>query len=502
MSEPLIGAEAAARLERLFAKANVKQSDRTRALVAAVGEAGRAEARAAAARLDSIGELVAVRMAELGECEDWAVDTTDVVASEVAAELRVSHSKALGQLRYARAMRERLPRVAAVFRAGDIDLATFARVVFRTDLVDDELVMSFVDAELSAEVGGWTALTRGRLDAAVDTVVTRLDRDAVRRRRDAAEGRGVWIADRTDGLADVSGMVFGTAAHALDQRLSALAATVCDEDGRSIDQRRADAVLAMSAGADRMACQCGRAECPAADKPPASPVLIHVIADAAATEGRGDNPGRELGTGALIPPELVSELAKSAGRRPLIFPGDAPPEPGYVPSRALADFVRARDLTCRAPGCDKPAEDCDLDHTIPYGRGGVTHASNLKCLCRLHHLLKTFWGWHDEQLRDGTVIWTSPAGVKYVTTAGSARLFPTLCLPTGPLPSIPQPATATPGPSSERSTNMPRRRQTRTRERARLIAAERQANQQDRCDRPTFGKRQRRVTRELSPPPF
>ena len=37
---------------------------------------------------------------------------------------------------------------------------------------------------------------------------------------------------------------------------------------------------------------------------------------------------------------------------------------------------------------------------------GSTHASNLKRLCRLHHLLKTFWtgvnGWRDKQLPDGT----------------------------------------------------------------------------------------------------
>jgi len=41
------------------------------------------------------------------------------------------------------------------------------------------------------------------------------------------------------------------------------------------------------------------------------------------------------------------------------------PEPGYIPSKALADFVRCRDLTCRWPGCDHPAMDCDVDHTIP-----------------------------------------------------------------------------------------------------------------------------------------
>jgi hypothetical protein len=68
---------------------------------------------------------------------------------------------------------------------------------------------------------------------------------------------------------------------------------------------------------------------------------------------------------------------------PLIHPTDAPPKAGYTPSQALADFVRCRDLTCRFPGCDKPAACCHLDHTIPYRDGGRTHASNLKCLCRL-----------------------------------------------------------------------------------------------------------------------
>jgi hypothetical protein len=112
-----------------------------------------------------------------------------------------------------------------------------------------------------------------------------------------------------------------------------------------------------------------------------------------------------MGNGVLIPPELVAELAANARLRPLIHPAAAPPEGSYVPSKALADFVRGRDLTCRAPGCDKPAVGCDIDHTIPYGAGGLTCAWNLKCLCRLHHLLKTFWGWHDEQLRDGIDTW-------------------------------------------------------------------------------------------------
>jgi hypothetical protein len=95
-----------------------------------------------------------------------------------------------------------------------------------------------------------------------------------------------------------------------------------------------------------------------------------------------------VGANGIIAPELVAGLGKSAELMSLVHPADAPPEPGYVPSAALADFVRCRDLTCRWPGCDRPAYQCNLDHTIPYSKGGTTRASNLKFYCRIHHLVK------------------------------------------------------------------------------------------------------------------
>ncbi len=181
-----------------------------------------------------------------------------------------------------------------------------------------------------------------------------------------------------------------------------------------------------------------------------------------------------IGSDALLPAELIAELAKSAKLRPLIHPADAPPERGYAPSQALADFVRCRDLTCRFPGCDKPAVGGDLDHTIPHADGGPTHASNLKSLCRLHHLIKTFWGWRDQQLPDGTLIWTSPSGQTYITTPGSALLFPSLCAPT-PMTVAPVLISAR-SQCASRAAMMPRRRRTRAENRAKYIATERRRN--------------------------
>ena len=97
----------------------------------------------------------------------------------------------------------------------------------------------------------------------------------------------------------------------------------------------------------------------------------------------------------------------------------------------LARYVRSRDLTCRFPGCTAPAEFCDIDHVIPYPLG-ATHPSNLACLCRNHHHLKTFWtgDWELRLLPDGAAVWTSPTGQTYTTASGMSKLLPRLGTPT------------------------------------------------------------------------
>ncbi len=457
-------------------------------------EAARAENRAAGRRLAVIGKFDLLWLRHFGEQETWGTDTHDAITAELAAALGITPGLADSYLDYARAMRLRLPQVGALLVAGDIDYRTFQTIVYRTDLITDPDVLATIDAELGLKVARWTGITQGRLSGYVDRIVARADQDAVRRRRERRGDREVSFWGDADGLTEMFGRLVATDANAVDARLDALAATVCDADPRTRNQRRADALGAMAFGADRLDCRCGQPNCPAASTPTPSPVVIHVIADEATLDGTGHMPGSMLGNDALLPAELVADLARSAKLRPLIHPADSPPESGYTPSRGLADFVRCRDLTCRFPGCDQPATRCDLDHTTPHADGGPTHASNLKALCRRHHLLKTFWGWHDKQLRDGTVIWTSPSQQTYVTTPGSALLFPTLCAPTGAL----DPIRALPR-SADRTATMPKRRNTRAHNRARYIATERRRNHQA---RQTVSSGPAPPTGDDEPPPF
>ncbi|WP_163745558.1 HNH endonuclease signature motif containing protein [Mycobacterium lacus] len=483
MFEQVLDPEVVARFDEHVERRHPSTTAESAGLIERICAAARAENRAAAAQLVAVGELFASRLSRCSETEDWAIDTMEAVAAEVGAALRISQARAAGRLRYARAMRERLPKTAAVFVAGEIDFRAFSTIVFRTDLIVDPEVLAAVDELVALNVTRWPSMTSARLSGAVDRIVARVDTDAVRRRKEYQADRQISIGQDQDGLSRIDGSLYSVDAHALDKRLTALAATVCAHDPRTREQRRADALGALAAGADRLGCGCGLTDCPAATRPGAAPVVIHVIAEPATINGTGSAPASEMNADGLITPELVAELAKTATLVPLVHPGNAPPEPGYVPSKALADFVRCRDLTCRWPGCDRPAVDCDVDHSIPYAAGGPTHAANLNCKCRTHHLVKTFWGWRERQLRDGTLIFTSPSGHTYVTTPGSALLFPSLCRAVGGMPA---PEADPPHDyCAHRTAMMPKRRRTRAQDRAHRIATERRQNRTARTTQPT-----------------
>lgn len=437
--------------------------------------AARDESKAVARRLGAIWQLYRVRLRQHGSAENLIFDTWNRVAAEVAAALNITLGLASSHVRYAHAMHERLPMVGMLLSAGDIDFRFLKAAVYRTELITDPDVLALVDNRLASRARAWMSLSEGRLSREIDRVVEKADTDAVRRRKDYVEEREVVISDADDGMATVFATLFGIDAQLLGQRLDALAGTVCPNDPRTAKQRRADALGVIGSGVERLACRCGRPDCAAADVPKRE-VVVHVIADQATIEGRSEAPGYLTGSEQLIPAEMVAELAAAAKLREVYIPIDAPPEPGYVPSAKLAEFVRCRDLTCRAPGCDVPASDCDIDHTVPWPVG-PTHPSNLSCKCRTHHLAKTFSGWHDRQLPDGTLIWTLPDGQVHVTTPGGALLFPNLCAPTGKLD---LPDADGPKRCGNRSALMPERRRTRAQNRAQRVEAERQDNRRKR----------------------
>jgi hypothetical protein len=52
---------------------------------------------------------------------------------------------------------------------------------------------------------------------------------------------------------------------------------------------------------------------------------------------------------------------------------------------AARTAVEARDLECFHPSCAVPAEDCEVDHIVPFGQGGPTVADNGRLACGFHN---------------------------------------------------------------------------------------------------------------------
>lgn len=109
-----------------------------------------------------------------------------------------------------------------------------------------------------------------------------------------------------------------------------------------------------------------------------------------------------------------------------------------------------------------------------------------------------FWGWHDQQLADGTVIWTLPGGQTHVTTPGSALLFPARCVSGDPPPTAPMLDIQ----CDNRETMMPTRTHTRAQNRAARIATERRHNRAARESRKRWEYVRVGPSDDDEPPPF
>ena len=467
-------------IEHVFDSEFVGADDAT--VVAAIEDGARAEAVAAARRLAAIAELARRRVDDDDERANWAFDGWDSAAAEVAAAMTVGHRRASGQMRIAVALRDRLSRVAALYVQGLVNSRVVSAITWRTQLVQDPEAIALIDAALAQSARTWGQLSEQELDHKIDAWIERFDPAAVRRTESSKRSRDFSIGDLDDPAETTSvwGRRSTTDAAVLKRRVAAMVAGVCDEDPRSMGERRSDAVGAIAAGRDRLACKCGAESCAANSAPASSNIVIHVLGEQSAVEAAsreqaptaGKAPAALIVGEGIVPTPLLSELIRGGAKvRPIAMPSDDA-EPRYQPSAGLAEFVRMRDLFCRAPGCDVPADRCDIDHTIPYPHG-PTHASNLKCLCRKNHLMKTFGGWHDIQLPDGTVIWTSPTGRNYTTKPGSRLFFQTWDTTTADLP---PPPTLIPT-AADRGLMMPRRRRTRAAESAARIKSERARNQ-------------------------
>jgi hypothetical protein len=368
----------------------------------------------------------------------------DYAREEVAAALRLSFTTAGSRLATARDLAGRLPETRDALAAGRIGYWHAHSVAEATATLDAATAATLERAVLS---GGGPDETLARFRRRLRRALIAVDPAGADQRhlRNLAQRR-VGMAAEPDGMASIYAYL---AAH---EAVEVMAAVNDDAyaarnagDGRGIDALRADALVrAFTTGL--LAHHHTDDEHPDPDRSVASDnadganaagdkaagrrrralrraPLVQLTMDAPTALGLADHPV-ELHSYGPIPPGLARRLAQDADWQRFL----TDPESGqlldvgrtrYRPPESLAEFTRARDQTCRFPGCNQPGRRCDIDHVCawsddPDAPGGETCRGNTGPACRRHHNIKTHGGWGLTSDSDGlAVTWRSPLGRSY-----------------------------------------------------------------------------------------
>src|SRR5690348_13575203 len=203
-------------------------------VVAAIEEGARAEAAAGARRLAAIAELARRRVDDDDERTNWAFDGWASAAAEVAAAMTVEQRRASAQMRIAVALRDCLPRVAALYWQGTLSSRVVAAITWRTQLVEDPDALALIDVALAEGATNWGPLSEERLGQAIDAWIFRFDPAAVRRSESSTRSRDFLIGDLDDPAETTSvwGRLLATHAAVLKRRVAQMVQGVCDNDPR------------------------------------------------------------------------------------------------------------------------------------------------------------------------------------------------------------------------------------------------------------------------------
>ncbi len=277
-------------------------------------------------------------------------------------------------------------------------------------------------AEVLAAVVPFAAThTPGDSGRKARALVTAIDPAGARaRRRKAAEqDHGVFVNPVEPGTSEVRAVMPTAHAEAVMQAVNTLAKDVRFEvaDGCiTRGQRRVAALVALMLGDPGSV---GQVTGPVQDAKLA--VHVNVLVPLETIVGCSEQGGR-IGNTPCTADEITDLIAQAALesstiRRLVTDSAGCILDAGrrhYLASDLQKLVLRLRDQHCRFPGCNRPAERCEIDHAKPYDAGGLTDTCNLGPLCKHHHELKTAGYWHiTASARDGSCTWRSPLGRIY-----------------------------------------------------------------------------------------
>jgi len=324
-----------------------------------------------------------------------AIDEVESVSTELAVAVGLSRRSATDRVGDSVLLCRELPAILELVEQGRLEWRTAVSVhtQMRSCLQPGTAQWEAVAAALAAALPG---RTHRQAIAAAQRAVQSVDPQAARRRHDqAVRERCVRVFPLPDGMAGIDVRLRADVAVMVDAVLDALAdgyrdaaARVGNRDLRSHQERRADAFAAVFRAVEE---QTSGGSVVARRMPGKRSRKAHLVVTVSLDTllGCDDLPGALSRFGA-IPADLAREIARQAGRITVVpvqragggqgsHPG--PHVPGdqrncfragapYRPRQAVLGQVVGRFPECVHPGCARPAAQCDVDHVVPYAKGG------------------------------------------------------------------------------------------------------------------------------------
>jgi len=291
---------------------------------------------------------------------------------------------------------DRLPRCAELLRRGEIDLRRFETVVDRVVHLGSQEMISRVEDVLVDVAPG---LTRSQLARHATKAVAEVDPTGYEQRRQKAkEDRRVEFSPLPDDMAQLKIILPAVDAREVFEVLTQDARDL-PKDGRSTDQKRADAFLDrfLGYGIDRK-------------------VQVHVTVSLETLMGLTEDPGLLAGYGPVSADNARDLAMQGPWRGVVLGPyrrAEAISTDKYRPTALLKEFATvSAGGDCTAPGCTRPVQE--LDHVVPWPKGKTT-ATGIKGLCSWHHHRKTHDNYTVALDAEGNAAWVTPQGRRYTT---------------------------------------------------------------------------------------
>lgn len=341
-----------------------------------------------------------------GRALDWSgKKVVDYTREQVGAALRLSPGTAERRLSIARTLVDRVPATLKLLQRGQITYLHAMKLAEAIAPFDDQTVTRIEQRVLTRA----PQQTLSQFGTSLRRAVIAVDpRRAEQRHEDAIAQRRVVFTPQDDGITELWALLPADGAALIEAVLNSLGTG--QSDPRSADQRRADALV------DVFARVLGDPSLPEAHgQRPA----INVTVSLGTLLGCDNQPADMDGYGPITADMARRIAADQSGTWRRLVTDDTGQvldygRRTYRPPANLTDHVIARDKTCTFPGCRRTARLCDLDHREAWRDGGATNSANIAVLCTRHHNVKHDAGWTVTRLQDGTSVWTSPTGHRYL----------------------------------------------------------------------------------------